>query len=187
MFTAFSKRNGVSTNMKDINPNRIKFYEFLNGEIDNTTLENWVYKNIDLEREIPENYYIDLISISFKSEELKDFISKLVQECFNWQEYERWRTIKVLQSILNDEIEIVTATRKLKDLYVEQEEKLNLPLISFRLGVIYESILEDYPTEYEYPNWNRNALIKQLDTIKNLKEEIRETTKNELTELLKLF
>ena len=106
--------------MYKVNPNRIKFYEFLNGDIEKEELEKWVYETKELEKELPEDHYVDLISSSFKKGDIKAYVSRLVDKFFDWQEYEKWRTIKLLRESLNDEIEIVLATRQLKQVYVEQ-------------------------------------------------------------------
>ena len=45
--------------MKNMNPNRIKFYEFLNGDIDKEEFENWIYSNKELENEFNEDHYVD--------------------------------------------------------------------------------------------------------------------------------
>ena len=169
--------------MKKVNPNRVKFYEFLNGDINKVQLENWVYETKELEKELPEDHYIDLISFAFKTGDLKTYISKLVDLFFDWQEYEAWRTIKLLRNIVNDEIEIVLATRMLRQLYLEQEEKIKWPLISINLGIGFESVLDNCPIESEYGNWNKEALKKQLEPINWYKEEIKNTAIKELAEI----
>lgn len=170
-------------NMIEVNPNRIKFYEYLNGDIDRRQLENWVYETKELEKELPEDHYTDLISFSFKTGDLNSFVSKLIDLFFDWQEYEKWRTIKLLREILNNEVEIVLSTRKLRQIYLEQEERLKWPLISTKLGVGFESVLDDCPLEAEYKNWNKEALKKQLEPIDWYKEQIHLAVKYELLEL----
>lgn len=169
--------------MNEVNPNRSKFYEFLNGDIDTETLENWVYSTKELENELPEDHYVDLVSYAFKTGDLKTYISKLVDLFFDWHEYEKWRTIKLLNKILDDEIETVLATRKLRQLYLEQEERIKWPLISIRLGIGFESLLDNCPIESEYKNWNKDALKKQLEPVDWYKKDIKEAIKSELAEL----
>lgn len=170
--------------MKEPQPNRLKFYEFLNGDIDNEQFENWVYGTNELKKVLPEDHYSDLVSFSFKTGDLKSYISKLVDLFFDWHEYEKWRTIKLLREILNNEIETVLATRKLRQLYLEQEERIKSPFISTRLGIGFESDLDTFPVESEYQNWNKDALKKQLKSIDLYKDEILETVKYELMELM---
>lgn len=169
--------------MNEVNPNRIKFYEFLNGDIEREELEKWVYQTKELENELPQDHYVDLISFPFKTGDLKYYISKLVDLFFDWQEYEKWRTIKLLKEILGNEIETVLATRKLRQLYLEQEKRIKWPLISIRLGVGFESVMDNCPIETEYENWNKDELKKQLESIDFYKEDFYETVKYELSEL----
>jgi RNAse (barnase) inhibitor barstar len=181
--TSCSCETLVVIKMNEVSSNRIKFYEFLNGDIDKGQLENWVYETKQLEKEFPEDHYLDLISFSFKQGDLKAYVSSLVDKFFNWQEYEKWRTIKLLREILNDEIETVLATRQLRQLYLEQEERIKWPLISIRLGVGFESVLDECPVESEYGNWNKDALKLQLAPIARYKKEILETAKKELSKI----
>lgn len=169
--------------MKKINPNRIKFYEFLNGDIEREEFENYVYANKELETEFPQNHYIDLISYPFESKGLKPYLTKLVKTFFNYEEYELWRTIKLLQQIEDGKIEIVLATRKLRKLYIEQEEVLECPLITIKLGIGFESVLDECPIEDEYHNWNSKSLKKQLEPIEWYRDDFLKNVSKELNEL----
>lgn len=170
--------------MNEVNPNRIKFYEFLNGDIDKEQFENWIYETNELEIEIPKDHYIDLISVAFRTGDLRTYISKLVDLFFDWQEYEKWRTIKLLKEIYHDKIEIVLSTRKLRQLYCEQEERIKRPLITIKLGIGFDSVLDNCPIESEYHHWNDKDLKKHLEPVGRYREEIRQTAFSELAELL---
>ena len=144
--------------------NRIKFFEYLSGEISNIEFEAWVYANKELENEFPKEDYIELISGSFKPINLKPFIVKWVNTFYDWREFENWRSIQLLKKIVNDKIEIVLASRQLRRLYDEQEDVLGSPLISTKLGIGFYSVFEDSPVESEYKNWNKKIF---RGTIKN--------------------
>lgn len=60
--------------MTNINPNRIKFYQFLNDDISLELFESWVYENKELENLIPEDHYNDLLAFNFKSREIKSIL-----------------------------------------------------------------------------------------------------------------
>lgn len=156
--------------MTKINPNRLKFYQFLNDDIDIEIFENWVYSNNELENEIQIDHYNDLISFNFKSSELKKYIKTLIKKLFSWSEFEKWRTIELFQKIKSGEIETVLATRKLRELYIEQEIEMDETFISISLGKGYESVLDSYPTENEYKFYNK-------EYIKQVKEEVLEYKK----------
>ena len=136
--------------MKKINPNRIKFYEFLNGDIGRDELEQWIYSTKQLENDFTEDHYIDLISFPYKTGDVKQYLAKIVNTFFDYKEYEFWRTTKLLHEISEGKVETVLASRKLRKLYKEQEEALERPLITIRLGVGFESVMDECPIETEY-------------------------------------
>lgn len=170
--------------MTGINPNRIKFYQFLNDDVSLESFENWIYANKKLENIIPEDYYNDLLAFNFKSREVKNYIKSLIKKHFDWNEYEKWRTIELLKKIKSGNIEIVLATRKLRQLYLEQEEEIKRPFLSIGLAIGYESELDNCPIETEYDQWNSQALEKQLKPVKWYKNQILDDVDKGLSELL---
>jgi hypothetical protein len=151
--------------MNKINPNRITFYKFLNDDISKEALENWIYENKELEKLFQVDHYNDLLSFNYKSRETKNYIKSLVKENFDWQEFEKWRTIELLEKIKSGKIELVLASRRLRQLYLEQEKEIKKPFVSIRLAIGYESVLENCPIESEYYLWNTDSLKKQLEPI----------------------
>jgi len=169
--------------MNKISQNRIKFYELLNGDISTELFEHWIYENRELENDIPNDLYTDLISFNFKSRDLIPYVKSFVRENFDWKEYEMWRTINLLEKIKSERIEIVLATRKMRQLYFEQENEFKRPLISIGLAIGYESELDRCPIESEYHKWNPESLRKQLEPVDWYKKDILETVNQELAEL----
>jgi len=76
------------------------------------------------------------------------------------------------------------ASRKLRKLYKEQEDSLERPLITIRLGIGFESVLDECPIESEYVRWNQKALTKTLETVELYKEDLIYTASVELEELI---
>lgn len=170
--------------MNNINPNRIKFYQFLNDDISLELFESWIYENKELENIFPESHYNDLLAFNFKSKEVKDFIKSIVKKHFDWTEFEKWRTIELLKNIKSGKIEIVLSTRKLRELYLEQEDKIKRPFLTIGLAIGYESELGNCPIESEYKQWNSDALKKQLEPVEWYRKRILEDVDKELNELL---
>ena len=171
--------------MTNINPNSIKFYQFLNDDISLESFESWVYENKELEGIFPEDHYIELLAFNFKSREVKNFIKSIIKKYFDWKEFEKLRTIKLLKEIKSGNIEIVLATRELRKLYLEQEEVIKRPFLTIRLAIGYESELEDCPLESEYKLWNSDALKKQLEPVEYYRKRFLDDVDQELNELLK--
>lgn len=170
--------------MNHISINRIKFYKFLCGTFPLADFEKWIYDNPTLETEIGADPYLDLISYNFNSNNAVLYIKAFVQKYFNWTEFEYWRTIKLLRDILDDKIEIVLATKKMREIYLEQEYTINKPLMSIELAIGYESELDGCPLVSEYYLWEKLALEKSLEPIGWYKNGILETVKQELNILM---
>lgn len=169
--------------MNKINPNRITFYKFLNDDISKEDLENWIYENKELEKLFQVDHYNDLLSFNYKSRETKNYIKSLVKENFDWQEFEKWRTIELLEKIKIGKIELVLASRRLRQLYLEQEKEIKKPFVSIRLAIGYESVLDNCPIESEYHLWNTDSLKKQLEPIEWYRVDFLVDLDKELKEL----
>lgn len=167
-----------------MNPNRITFYKFLNEDISKESIENWVYENKELEKVFQEDHYNDLLSFNYKSNETKNYIKSVVKKHFDWHEFEKWRTIELLEKIKTGKIELILATRKLRQLYLEQEEEIKRPFVSIGLAIGYESELDNCPIESEYHQWNSDSLKKQLEPVEWYRKDFLITVEKELTELL---
>jgi hypothetical protein len=166
--------------MMHVDQNRVMFYKFINDDISKESFENWIYENEELKGNFQEDTYVDLLSFNYKSSESKAYIKSIVKKHLNWLEFEKWRTIDLLEKIKNKEIEIILATRRLCQLYREQEDNIDNPLISIELGIGFESVLDNCPIESEYHQWNVEALIKQLEPIKWYQESFFTTVEKEL-------
>src|SRR5690606_29151830 len=152
--------------------------------ISKESFESWVYENKELENIIPEDHYNDLLAFNFKSRELKNYIKSIVKKHFDWKEFEKWQTIQLLQKIKLGKIELVLASRKLRQLYLEQEEEIKRPFLSIELAIGYESVLDNCPIESEYSQWNADALKKQLEPVELYRDRILKDVDKELIELL---
>ena len=170
--------------MKIIDLNRIKFYEFLNGNISIESFESWVRENEELKNLFPHGHYTDLISFNYKSHELIPYIKSLVKKFLDWEEFEKWRTIDLLTKIKSNKIELVLASYKLFDLYFEQEKEIKIPLVSKSLGVGLYSDLDGFPTESQYNLWNPESLKNKLDQLESYRKSIMGEVNKELNKLL---
>lgn len=160
-----------------------QFFKYLYGEITLKEFEEWIYKYEELEVYLGKDHYIDLISFNFNSRDAKVYIKDLFKKKFNWEEFEYWRTTKLLTDILSGKIEIVLGTRLLRELYLEQEANLTTPLISIALGVGFESEIGGCPIQSEYHLWSKKDLKKYLEPIGWYRDQFYSTVKEELKKL----
>jgi len=166
--------------MKKLNSVRIKFYEFLNEDITSDDFQQWVYSSNELKHEFESDHYEDIISFQFRTEDAKHYISKMISTFFDFTEYEVWRTKKLLKVISDGEIEPVLASRKLRKLYKEQKGSLGKPFITIKLGLGFESVLDECPIETEYESWNSEALKIKLNIVNDYREDLIKTATIEL-------
>jgi len=158
----------------------IKLYEFLNGDISIKEFEQWVYQTPSLKEELQTTVYLDLLSFDYRQKGAAYFIEQKINPYINKEEYNIWRTKKLLNDILENKIEIVIAMRKLRQLYFETGEKL-LPI---KLALGYESELDDVPTPDEYSKWEENSLKEKLKKVELYRDDIMRDSKVFLEELM---
>lgn len=77
--------------MSETNQNKLKFYEFLNGDLSLEAFETWVFKSKTLEITLSADDYFDLIEYNFKSPAFIPFVESLVKKYFDWNEFEQWK------------------------------------------------------------------------------------------------
>tara|TARA_R110002072_G_scaffold109026_5_gene236017 strand:- start:1360 stop:1884 length:525 start_codon:yes stop_codon:yes gene_type:complete len=173
--------------MQTIDPNRIRFYQFINNDISIDEFEKWVYDNIEFKKYIHPAHYNDLVELNFRSREIKAHIRKFIKKHFDWKEFEKWRTIELLKNIKSEKIEIVQATRFLRQLYIEQAQEFKTPFISIKLAIGYESELDSCPIISEYSNYNSKTLKKLLEPVNWYREQFFQDINIELENLLKSY
>ncbi len=145
------------------------FFKLLNGDITIKDFEQWVYKSSDnLETVLQPDLYLDLISFNYiQKDSLRQLCDKIKTQIDN-EEFTIWRTKRLLKDIIENKIDLVVATRQLRELYYDTDEKF----IPITLGVGYESVLDEVPTPSEYKQWNSKALKEILKTVDYYRDDI---------------
>ena len=154
---------------KFTDPTKQIFFRLLDGDFSVQEFEQWVYRHSDnLEKELPTDLHFDLISFGYNQ---KDSFSQLKDVITPWidiDEFNIWRTKKLLTEIIDEKIDIVIATRKLRILYFDTGENF----IPVTLGIGYESELDDVPIPSEYNQWDSNGLKEKLKKVEWYKDDI---------------
>lgn len=158
----------------------IKFFELLNRDLLIKDFEQWIYQNESgLETELTGELYFDLISFDYDQKDALARLEEKIKPCIDLPKFEVWKTRNLLLKILNGKIDLVLATRKLRELYNSLEQKL-LPI---KLGIGYESVLDDLPIPSEYHQWNKDELEIKLKTLDYYKEDLIKDVKSALKNL----
>lgn len=164
MFTDFIKTN---------------FFRVLNRDLPIKEFEAWVYSwEARIQAELPSDLYFDLISFNYNQKDALAELEKKIRPFIETNEFDVWRTKELLSQIVNNEIDLVVATRKLRDLYYSTGEKLPI-----ELGIGYESVLDDLPVPSEYDQWNKEELKEKLKKLDYYKEDLLQDAKSALESL----
>jgi hypothetical protein len=153
-------------------------FEFLDNEVTTGDFEQWIYKNNELETSQP-TLYQDLILSDFGDTDVKNGIKNKLGPYIDSKEFNVWRTKRLLNKIIENKIDIVLGTRKLRELYFETGENFIPPT----LGIGFESELDDLPTPDEYHMWNEKELKEKLKKADRYKEDIKRDAEAFLTTL----
>jgi len=142
---------------KMTNKTREFLFEFLDDEVTVDNFEQWIYKNKELEAS-HRTLYQDLILFDYRDKDARQGIKNKLGPYIDSKEFNIWRTKRLLDRIIEDKIDLVLGTRKLRELYFDTGENFIPPT----LGIGYESELDDLPTPDEYHMWNENDLKEKL-------------------------
>ena len=158
------------------------FLQLLDDEITVKDFEQWVYQySVNLEKELQADLHHDLISFNYNQKDsftrLKDKIFSLVDN----EEFNIWRTKKLLVDIIENKNDLVLATRKLRKLYFDTGENF----IPITLGIGYESLLDDVPIPSEYKQWNSEGLKEKLKKVDRYRGDIINDAKTFLETLIR--
>ena len=151
-------------------------FEFLDNEVTVDDFEQWINNDKEL-KTIQPTIYQDLIHFDFDDNDAKQGIKNKLIPYIDNKEFNIWRTKRLLGKIIEDKIDIILGTRKLRELYFEAGEDF----IPRTLGIGFDSELDDLPIPDEYYMWNKDALKEKLKKA----DEYRNNIKKSAIEFLK--
>jgi hypothetical protein len=147
---------------------RLMYY--VEKEFSILNIENFIYSDIELEKESPNIYYL-LVSLDFKKNDIKKQIKEILLKNFSYLEYKKWKKRELLGEICNESVDLIYALRELNMLSLELNDK---ELIIF---IGYLSELDDVPLKKDYYKWNSEFLDSKLKKIEVYKNEIEESAR----------
>ncbi|WP_207534873.1 hypothetical protein [Desertivirga arenae] len=153
-----------------LNPtNKTTFFKLLNRDLSLSEFETWIYKHeAILESELPAEQYFTLISFNYNQRDARAELQTVIESYINTEEFNIWRTKELLSRIVNEQIDLVLATRRLRAPYYEMAEKY----LPEKLAIGYESVLDDIPIPEEYHQWDPVALKMKLKVVESYKEDL---------------
>lgn len=98
--------------------NKIEFYKFLNGDTSVEELENFIYTDPDLEKQLGSETYLNLIELNFKDKYDRQKLLNLIKnDIIDEGQFEAWKLKIILNSFLSDIDNIHKYLNKLYRLY----------------------------------------------------------------------
>src|ERR1043166_9074987 len=91
---------------------------FLSNEVELSDLEKWIYEDKELETSQP-TLYQDLILFDFGDRDARRQIIDKLRPYIDQKEFNVWRTKRLLNKIIADQIDIVVGIRQLRELYFD--------------------------------------------------------------------
>ena len=156
-----------------------KFYEALKHKISIRDFEQWVYETKELELELPEDTYTDLISLNFKDKYAHNELEKIVEPFFDNGKFESKRISTYLQSIINRDEDCAESIEMTYDLYCSGYIFLQ------RLGLKYGLTISCPPSDNYDKSWNEMPKAEQNELLDKLYPDIIVDAQNALTWILK--
>jgi hypothetical protein len=160
--------NSVSTHIEQ------KFYEVLKHKIDIKDFEQWVYNTKELESEISESIYIELISLNYKDKYAHNELEKIIEGFVDNGKFEIKRITKFLQSIIDRDENSAESIEMTYDLYCSGYAFLR------RLGLRYGLLVSCPPSGNYQKSWNEITKSEQVDLLDKLYPEIIIDSQNAL-------
>ncbi|XLS28901.1 hypothetical protein ACJD0Z_17105 [Flavobacteriaceae bacterium M23B6Z8] len=161
--------------MKEINEDtELKFYEVLKHKISIQEFEQWVYETKELESELPEDTYTDLISLNYKDKYAHNELEKIIEPLIDNGKFEIKRISKHLESIIDRDEKCAESIEMTYDLYCSGYAFLR------RLGLTYGLLISCPPVGNYQKSWNEITKAEQHDLLDKLFPEIIIDAKNAL-------
>ena len=152
-----------------------KFYEVLKYKISIHDFERWVYETKDLELELSEDIYTDLISLNYKDKYAHNELEKIVKPFVDNGKFEIKRISKYLKSIIDRDEKCAESIELTYDLYCNGYAFLR------RLGLTYGLLISCPPAGNYQKSWNEITNAEQDELLNKFYPDIIVDAQSALT------
>jgi hypothetical protein len=161
--------------MKEISEHiQLRFYEVLKHKINIQDFEEWVYATKELELELPENTYTDLISLNYKGKYAHNELEKIIEPFVDNGKFEIKRISKYLKSIIKRDENCAESIETTYELYCSGYTFLR------RLGLTYGLLISCPPVGNYQKSWNEITVAEQDELLDKLYPNIIVDAQNAL-------
>ncbi|MEH0152583.1 hypothetical protein V6R21_00475 [Limibacter armeniacum] len=151
-----------------------KFYEVLKHKFDIKEFEQWVYQTKELESELPEEIYTDLISINYKDKYVHNELENIIEDFVDNGKFEIKRIKKFLKSIIDKDENCAESIEITYDLYCSGYAFLR------RLGLTYGLLVSCPPAGNYQKSWDEITKAEQNELLEKLYPTIIQDAQNVL-------
>ena len=152
----------------------LKFYEVLKHKISIQEFERWVYKTQELEIELPEEAYTELISLNYKDKFAQNELERIVKPFIDNGKFEIKRISKYLKSIIDKDEKCAESIEMTYDLYCSGYAFLR------RLGLTYGLLISCPPAGNYQKSWNEITKEEQDELLDKMYPAIIADAENAL-------
>jgi hypothetical protein len=126
-----------------------KFFGVLEGSLGIEAFELWIYESKDIETLLPEEDYIELLSINYQRPFALNELCRIFAKHLNSGEFETWQLRDLLVQVSRDNGELASVIASFYDLYCRGYSFL------YTLGLDYGLTVKVPPSEYTVDNWHK--------------------------------
>lgn len=158
--------------------NKIEFFKFLNGDISISDFENFIYNTTDLEQQLDENIYFELISNDFKDKNVITRLSNLIKkEIIEEGQFETWKLRQVLKALINDSQNLPFYLDKLYHAYCgiyqdKEKRKYQLKFLA-NLGLNYLYWIDEAYMKVNYKDRWKQEYDKSLQNLEFYHQQLK--------------
>lgn len=127
------------------------FYKVLTHRMTINDFEQWLYKNEQLDKQLPNNLYFDLISLNYTNEYVINELHNLLDNHVEFYKFEKSKIMECLQSIIDKDENCGNAILMTYNLYCDGYNFLR------KLGLEYGLCLID---DYDFSYFNKTLKDK---------------------------
>ncbi|NVN19871.1 hypothetical protein GUA46_16140 [Muricauda sp. HICW] len=152
----------------------LRFYQVLKHQMSIQDFETWVYNSKELEQNLPEDLYLDLISLNYKSKYALNDLTKLIEQYVDYGKFEIKKIQEILESIIQRDEKCAESIEMTYDLYCKGYIFLQ------KLGLNYGLLVSCPPAGNYQKNWNEISDKEQKELLDKLYPNIIIDAKNAL-------
>lgn len=142
------------------------FYKVLKGKISMENFESWLYNTSNLEKDLPADFYTELISLSYSSKFVINELNKLLRPLIDNSEFEIKRIVSILKSIVDRDKDCAESIELTYHLYCDGYIFLR------RLGLKYGLMVSCPPSDNYDKTWDEMSEDFKQDLLDKFYPEI---------------